>query len=256
MDGELGIPKWGDLEAEKVHEYLERYVDRFELRRCLRLGTKVVGVEKIGEGEGGRWAVQVQRVGDADGAGDEGERGGREMMVCDKLIIAAGVNSIPMFPEDIDWKDFTGPVMHSKDVGIKHGLLTAENASRVTVVGGNKSAVDVVYLCAKAGKEVDWIISPDGYGPGILFEPRTKSGTSYASIKLARVSLIPGPTVLNANGWWYWFLHSGKSWLGTWVLRMVMKMLTKDMMEMYRRNENTMKISPDLPEYVFISSSF
>ncbi|KAE9368355.1 FAD/NAD(P)-binding domain-containing protein [Stipitochalara longipes BDJ] len=238
MDEELGIEKWADLPAEKVHEYLERYVDRFALRPCLRLRTRVLGVEKDDEGVG--WKVDLEEI--SEGAVK------RESMMCDKLIIAAGVNSIPRLPDDVDWSGFAGPVMHSKDVGERHALLTAERVKRVTVVGGNKSAVDVVYLCAKAGKEVDWIISPDGYGPGILFEARTKSGTSYASIKLARMSLITGPSVLNLKRWWYWFLHSGKSWVGSWLLRMVMKVLTKEMMEMYRRNEKTMKIAPDLPD--------
>jgi dimethylaniline monooxygenase (N-oxide forming) len=242
MDEVLGIDKWADLPAEKVHEYLERYVDKFDLRRCLQLSTRVLGIEK--EEEGG-WVVEVQGI--AEG---EAERR-KEMLACDKLIIAAGVNSIPKFPEELDWSEFAGSVMHSKDVGKNHNLLTAEKVKRVTVVGGNKSAVDAVYLCAKAGKEVDWVISPHGYGPGILFEPRTKNGTSFASIKLARASLIPGPTILNASGFWYWFLHSGKSWVGAWVLRIAMKLLTRDMMTMYKRNGNTMKIAPDLPEYVF-----
>ena len=244
MDEELGIEKWADLPAEMVHEYLERYVDRFGLRGCLRLGTTVVDVQREGTG----WRVEVEDV----DVGEGGERK-REWSVCDKLIIAAGVNSIPKVPDDLDWKNFAGPVMHSRDVGRKHALLTEEGVKRVTVVGGNKSAVDVVYLCAKARKEVDWVISPDGYGPCILFEARTKSGTSFASIKLARASLITGPSILNVKGWWYWFLHSGKSWVGSWLLRMVMKMLTKEMMGMYRRNENTMKIAPDLPEYVYPS---
>lgn len=237
MDTELGIEQWADLPAEMVHEYLERYVDKFGLRRCLRLSTRVLGVEKD---DGRGWRVEVQDV--------SGE-GGREVLVCDKLTIAAGVNSIPKFPDDIDWSSFAGPVMHSKDVGTKHGLLTAENVKRVTVVGGNKSAVDVVYLCAKAGKEVDWVINPSGYGPGILFEAGTKGGTSFASIKLARMSLITGPSILDVKSWWYRFLHSGKSWLGSWLLRMIMKMLTKEMMALYRTNENTMKIAPDLPKY-------
>jgi dimethylaniline monooxygenase (N-oxide forming) len=241
MDSELGIDKWADLPAEMVYKYFELYVDKFNLRRCLRLGAKVRGVER---GEGG-WKVEVEEI------GKEGEgEGEREVIECEKLIVAAGVNSIPKFPEGLDWREFEGPVMHSKDVGMKHDLLTAENVKRVTVVGGNKSAVDVVYLCAKTGKEVDWIISPHGYGPGILFEPRTKSGTSFASIKLARASLIPSPSVLNAEGWWYWFLHSGRSWVGAWVLRMVMKLVTRDMMSLYRRNGNTMMIAPDLPGYV------
>jgi dimethylaniline monooxygenase (N-oxide forming) len=88
-------------------------------------------------------------------------------LVCNKLIIAAGVNSIPKLPGDIDWSNFSAPIMHSKEVDREHALLTSETVRRVTVVGSNKSAVDIVYLRACAGKEVDWIISPEGYEPGL-----------------------------------------------------------------------------------------
>lgn len=238
MGSEVGVERWGDLEAESVSRYLEGWVVKNGLGRCLRLGWRVLGVVRGEDVEG--WRVEVEKV--------EGE-GEREVLSCDKLIVAAGVHSIPKFPEDVGRKQFQGLVMHSRDVGVKHGLLTGEGVKRVTVVGGNKSAVDAVYLCAKAGKEVDWVISPHGFGPGILFEPRTKDGTSFTSIKLARWSLIPSPSFLSASGFWYWFLHSGKSWFGTWVLRKAMQWITKDMMKLYTRNENTMKIAPDLPEY-------
>ena len=118
MDEELGIDSWADLPAGKVHEYLERYVDRFDLRRRCRFNTKVLGVEKK---EGGKGGLRLKI---------EEDFGGREtkeqFLVCDKLIVAAGVNSIPNVPEDIDCTPYSGPVMHSKQVGIKHGLLTSE----------------------------------------------------------------------------------------------------------------------------------
>lgn len=171
-----------------------------------------------------------------------------EFLVCDKLIVAAGVNSIPNVPGDIDCSSYSGTVMHSKDVGTKHGLLTSGIAQRVTVVGGNKSAVDVVYLCARVGKQVDWISSPYGYGRTLLLEPRTSSGTSLIRYKLFRASIITGPTILNASGFWYWFLHSGKSRLGTWLLKKFFAMFTKEATSICRRNENTMKIAPDLEE--------
>lgn len=56
MDEELGIDNWADLPTEKVHEYFERFVDRFDLRRRCRLITKVLGVEKDGE----EWKLEVE----------------------------------------------------------------------------------------------------------------------------------------------------------------------------------------------------
>jgi dimethylaniline monooxygenase (N-oxide forming) len=104
------------------------------------------------------------------GGGLKCKRGERRVVLeCEKLIIAAGVNSIPKFPENLSWSGFSGLVMHSKSIGANQSLLTSSHIQRVTVVGGNKSAVDVVFLCAKAVKVVDWVISPDGYGPGICW---------------------------------------------------------------------------------------
>jgi thioredoxin reductase len=235
MDEVLGIDKWADLPGEKVHEYLEAYVDAFDLRRRLRLGTKVVRVGREGE----EWRVEVEDI--ASGA--------REALRCEKLIVATGTSSTPNFPRGVDWESFRGPVMHSKEVGMKHQLLTAEHIKRVTIVGGNKSAVDVVNLCALAGKEVDWVIRKEGYGPGVLFEARTL-GFHLGAVQAVRASAIPLPNIMAISGFWYSFLHSGKSWLGSLLLKLLLSKLNDSAMSMYARNENTMKIAPDVKKYV------
>jgi cation diffusion facilitator CzcD-associated flavoprotein CzcO len=243
MDQVLGIDKWADLPAEKVHEYLEKYVDKFDLRRRLRLGTRVIGTEKVNLGEGeSAWNVQVEKV-----VPDEEAQPFREVLRCDKLIVATGTASTPNMPGGIDWKAFEGLVMHSKDVGTKHQLLTADNVKRVTVVGGNKSAVDVVNLCAVAGKEVDWVIRKEGYGPGGLFEARSH-GIHAGAIKAIRASAVPSTNILATTGFWYRFFHSGKSWLGTRLLKFMLSKLDESAMSMYERNENTMKIAPDVKQ--------
>lgn len=243
MDEVLGIDKWADLPAEKVHEYLELYVDKFDLRTRLKLGTRVIAVEKQEGSEGeNMWTVDVETT------GVESERSGvREVLRCDKLIVATGTSSTPSLPQGVDWKSFEGPVMHSKEVGTKHHLLTAEGIKRVTVVGGNKSAVEVVNLCALAGKEVDWVIRKEGYGPGVLFQARTH-GVHAGAIKAIRASAIPSPNILATSGFWYRFFHSGKSRIGNRLLKFLLSKLDESAMSMYVRNENTMKIAPDVKE--------
>ena len=145
MNDVLGIDKWADLPAEKVHQYLQAYVDRYDLGTRLRLNTRVVSVEK--DGANG-WVVEVKK-----GNLEDESQVPKDLLRCEKLIIATGTSSSPSLPQTIDWTSFRGPVMHSKDVGAKHHLLTADQTKRVTVVGGNKSAVDVVNLCALAGKK-------------------------------------------------------------------------------------------------------
>ena len=241
MDEVLGIGRWADLPAEGVHEYLEKYVDKFDLRRRLRLGTRVVRAAKV-DGDNGAWDVEVERV----ATGENGQPV-REVLRCDKLIVATGTASTPNMPRGIDWKAFEGLIMHSKDVGTKHELLTAGNVERVTVVGGNKSAVDVVNLCALAGKEVDWVIRKDGYGPGNLFEARS-NGFHAGAIKAMRATATISPNILVTSGFWYRFLHSGKSWLGTRLLKFMLSKVDASALSLYKRNENTMKIAPDVKQ--------
>jgi dimethylaniline monooxygenase (N-oxide forming) len=240
MDEAVGIDKWADLPAEKVFEYLEKYVDKFDLRRRLRLGTRVTGVEKL-DGDGG-WSVEVEKV-----ASEEVGQPSREVLRCDKLIVATGTASTPNIPQGIDWKAFEGSVMHSKEVGTKHQLLTADSVKRVMVVGGNKSAVDVVNLCALAGKEVDWVIRKEGYGPGALFESRSH-GFHAGAIKAMRASAVPSTNILATTGFWYRFFHSGQSWIGTHLLKFMLSKLDASTTGLYGRNENTMKIAPDVKQ--------
>jgi dimethylaniline monooxygenase (N-oxide forming) len=244
MHEEVGIDKYADLPAEKVHEYLEHYVDRFGLKKHLRLNTKVIECERDEERkEGAVWKIEVECRKQFE------EYTVREVLLCDKLIVASGPTSVPNWPSNYDPKAYAGPVLHSKDVGLKHELLTADNVKRVTVVGGSKSAIDVVYLCALAGKEVDWIIREDGYGPILLCEPRTVGGVHVGILKNIRSTTLMSPSIMWPSGFWYRFLHSGKSKLGTklhgWVLEQA-----NGMVKLYEGNENTMKISPDMKEYV------
>lgn len=242
MDVEVGVEAWADLPAQKVHEYLERYTDRFGLRERCRLNTRVIRIERNESKESGTvWKVQVET------RQLEGQQSVKETLLCDKLIVATGSSSTPKMPKDIDWTSFKGPIMHSKEVGTKHQLLTADNVQRVTVVGGNKSAVDVVYLCALAGKEVDWLIRKDGTGPGLLFDVRSKNGTHAARYKALRATTIASPNLLSTKGFWYWFLHSGKNWVGSQLIRWAFSYASKmGIRSMYGENENTMKIAPDL----------
>lgn len=243
MDIELGVDKWADLPAEKVHEYLERYVDKFDLRRRCKLNTKVVGIERDEHmKEDAIWKVEVEIKKDFE------EYTVREVIPCDKLIVATGVTSTPSLPKGLDWKEYEGPVMHSRDVGQKHQLLTADTVKKVTVVGGSKSSVDVVYLCALAGKEVDWVIREDGYGPILLLEPRTH-GIHKGAIKNIRATTMASPSILLTEGFWYRFLHSGQSKIGSKLLHSIMEKGSKSAIKsVYGKNENTWKIAPDLKE--------
>jgi dimethylaniline monooxygenase (N-oxide forming) len=155
-------PKLHDTFAAKyVTQYLEDYVDSHvydgkPLRSRIWFNAEVHSVEKIGSG----WTLQVH------GAVSQSLR-------CSKLIVASGLTSspnIPEFPRNSDWMM---PILHHRDFGAhsKAILETSSAYKHITVLGGGKSAADMVYASVKAGKYVNWIVRKTGEGPGIFMNP-------------------------------------------------------------------------------------
>lgn len=115
MDVEL--ENWENLPAEKLHEYLERYVDKFQLRHRCRLNTKVILAERdeLRMDAGAVWKVQVETHRPKD------HHTVRQTLLCDILIVATVTSSTTSLPNGIiDWATFQGPILHSKDMGIGH----------------------------------------------------------------------------------------------------------------------------------------
>lgn len=231
----VGLKDWSELPGSKVHDYLKAYSDKFGLTERMRLGTRVkkVGrnVDKIG------WDVEVEK-------GDEEEK-----FTCDKLILATGLNSKPNWP-DVPRADYTGMVLHSKDVGLYHEDLIFKKVKRVTVYGGCKSAIDTVDHCIRAGKKVDWVIRESGNGPGMLVQTRLKFGIHGAKFA-GRWKNILIPSIFNTDSFWYRFLHSEKSKLGTWICsRVWAKASTAPLgMEPYKSGGSNMeKLLPETRE--------
>jgi dimethylaniline monooxygenase (N-oxide forming) len=238
MKAELGLEEWADIPAEKVAEYLERYADKFGLRQRCILGTKALQATKSEDEK--KWIIEVQRIGH-DGNND------RESLVCEKLIIATGLFSAPVWP-DIDLSCFEGPVMHSHDVGVRYNELLDQKHKEIVVVGGNKSAVDVINMCALAGKMVHWLIREEGNGATMLFEVR-KRGIHGAVLANGRWSSIPSPSIMSTDSFWYRFLHSGKNRLGMWLVKTYWK---KGSAAAYGKidklSENRQKLAPKTRE--------
>ena len=155
-------PKLYDtLETKYVTQYLEEYVDSHvyngtSLRSRIRLRTEVRVVEKIRSG----WLLQV------DGAVPQ-------FIPCTKLAVASGLTSSPVVPNFPRSRDWVAPILHHRDFGIhSKAFLAASSAYKnITILGGGKSAADMVYASVKAGKKVNWIVRKTGEGPGIFMNP-------------------------------------------------------------------------------------
>ncbi|PQE12547.1 hypothetical protein CJF30_00002425 [Rutstroemia sp. NJR-2017a BBW] len=142
---------WDTFEAKYVTRYLEEYVDSHDydmksLRSRIMFDHRVERVEKLDE----KWSVSVKK---SDGA----QRTFRSL----KLVIATGHTSIPNMPTLTNEKEFTGQASRS--------VLWEPGCKLITVLGGGKSAADMVYQSVKKGKTVNWVIRKSGEGPALLF---------------------------------------------------------------------------------------
>lgn len=206
-DVALEVPKdahklHNTFESKHVTQYLEEYVDSHvyngrPLRSRIRLNAEVLTAEKIGSG----WILQV------GGAVPQSIR-------CTRLAVASGMTSspnMPKFPRDRDW---TAPILHHRDFGVHSKAILAASSSykNITVLGGGKSAADMVYASVKAGKNVKWIVRKSGEGPGIFMNPAATG--RYKNN--AEAGATQNATALNPSGFhpmpeWAQMLHQSVS---------------------------------------------
>ncbi|KAI9646397.1 hypothetical protein NHQ30_004389 [Ciborinia camelliae] len=248
MDEDPDLEMWGIIPGYKVGQYLRNFCKKFHIEEHLRLNTKVLsatpenGVGGINRWSVSKWILEVQEKGKE-----------KEILKCDKLIVASGPSSDPRMP-NLDTSRFHGPVFHSLYLGARHAEITADNVKHVTVVGGNKSAAEVVNLCASAGKKVSWLIREEGAGPGMLIQTKS-GGVHLAAIAFSRFMGLTVPCLLRTHGFWYWLLHSGLFWPGIWLMgkywEWASHMMFKDL---YSQSENAKKIAPDM-QHLFWSTS-
>ncbi|KAK5164782.1 uncharacterized protein LTR77_009446 [Saxophila tyrrhenica] len=208
-------PRYHDLfEAKHLTTYLEDYISHHEyngssLRERFVFNCWVTKISK----EDNVWRVHAKL------------HGQDVSYASTKLIIATGQNSIPSLPRLPGRESFKGPIIHQKDFG-RSRILTPdeENAhdhTDITVVGGSKSASDIVYAAASdtaVPRKVNWVISDAGSGPLIL--SRAQGFGKYKSLpelgSIRAMASFSSANPFRPESWWSWFLH--KTAVGDWLL--------------------------------------
>ena len=190
------------FQAKYVTQYLEDYVDSHmyngtSLRSRIRLNAKVQLVERTASG----WTLYL---------GKDKTRA----MKCRKLAVASGLTSEPNMPTIPGDHKLRAPVLHHCDFGrhLQEYLTPSVSHLNVTVLGGGKSAADMVYASLKAGKNVSWIIRRNGEGPGIFMNPAASGRYRHNAEKGA----TQNGTALNPSGFrpmadWAKRLHQSES---------------------------------------------
>lgn len=122
--------EWSEHFAEQgeTERYLNHVVDRFDLRRHIRFGTRVASA--VWDEAGARWVVTF---------GDGSRRTARH------VVAATGVLSVPFYPDVEGREDFAGESYHT-------GLWPAEPVDlvdkRVAVIGTGSSGVQIIPVIA------------------------------------------------------------------------------------------------------------
>ena len=195
---------YGFFPAHYLTEYLEAYVsdhiyNNQSIRERVAFNVKVKRVEKT---EDRLWTVTW-----SDGT----------QIKTSKLIDATGLTSRPNMPHVPGQEAFQGTLIHHKDFG-QSTFLKDPTKKNIAVLGGAKSAADVAYAAAKAGKNVSWIIRKDGAGPGALLSaegrgPYVNSNESFYTRLVA--GFLPNP--FNKTSWLKRFLQGTA--MGRWLVK-------------------------------------
>ena len=184
----------GFFPASYITKYLEEYLDMHiyggkTLRNRVLLGHKVTSAVK----DASKWNVLC-------GASEE-------IFITRRLVVASGLTSKPHQPLLPNRAAFIGEVLHHRDFG-QSSLLNNPRVVTVAVLGGGKSAADVVYACAKAGKSVSWILRENGCGPA-AHGRAVGRGPYPNSISMfnTRISSSLSPSIFASQSGWSWLLH-------------------------------------------------
>ncbi|KAK8102081.1 flavin-binding monooxygenase-like protein-like protein, partial [Apiospora sp. TS-2023a] len=189
--------------AKYTTKYLEDYVDKMShsgktLRDRIQFNAQVESINKIN----GQWRIECIDV----------DTKSRRTMSSPRLMMANGQSSVPNVPTFTGQEHFQGKILHSIDFG-QSDIIQDPSIKHVSVIGGGKSAADIVYEAAKAGKTVTWIIRKTGnnsLGTAALAPidlPTPYRNGVEASQARIMASLQPS-YLIPYKTWWTWLLHS------------------------------------------------
>ncbi|KAK7976304.1 aminoadipate-semialdehyde dehydrogenase [Apiospora arundinis] len=190
--------------AKYTTKYLEAYVDKMShggktLRDRIQFNTRVQTIKKVN----GKWELACV---------DMVSKSQRSLSSL-RLMVANGQSSVPNMPSFPGHEHFRGTILHSIDFG-QSDVIQDEAVQHIAIIGAGKSAADMVYEAAKAGKTVSWIIRETGKNGSLgaaalapIDLPTPYKNGVEASQARIMASLQPS-YLIPYRSWWTWFLHS------------------------------------------------
>ncbi|PWW74524.1 FAD/NAD(P)-binding domain-containing protein [Tuber magnatum] len=226
----------GYIRGEDVANYLVQFAEKYNLLSRIVFEASVDSIDRDVNTE--EWILKLARK-------SEGE----DEVRCEKLIMATGLTSMPFTPTDIHIMDPKMTIFHSAEWKKWQEILQTDKqgVERVTIYGGSKSAFDAAYMCAAAGKKVDWIIRESGQSVSSMFSAKAL-GRASPLMASKRLFNALSPCIYNSETMTSRFLH-GTS-VGRWIVKTYWKTLNNIIMKkhgMYT-SENGRKLVPELGE--------
>ena len=255
-----GLAEHGYIPAENIHAYLTAYAREWGVYDRIRFRTAVERVHRHEDSR--RWVVHLHLLDSSTsthgaGAGSSGAPQREEVVVFDKVVLATGLSSAPCMPDlDTTALGAPGAVVHSKDLGGAGAAMARLGSAAVTVYGGGKSALDAVALALRSGsgdgnrkrRVINWVVRASGAGPGAFVPPLVLGGKLPYDVVATRLASKLHPSIYTARAgeWWWRFLHSGESRVGSWLLWAYHGLSSRKVLSWarYDENENLAKMKP------------
>ncbi|CAF0802550.1 unnamed protein product [Adineta steineri] len=164
---------------QKVHAYLQKYADLFDINRRIRFQTQVVSIDKDDiKNDTMPWILQVKTIDGKD-----------ETYKFDFVVIATGLFSKPYMPNFRGQNKFNGSIVNPFTIKSEDQIKD----KRVVIIGGGKCATDLAILagrfarsCHLVFRKAHWM-TPRKIGNGYV-------PVRYLCTKAASVIFTPFPT--------------------------------------------------------------
>ena len=164
----------------EVRNYLDSFVDAFNLKPLISLNSEVTAVQ---QGEDGSWTVSLKN-------------GTKKQY--DFLVLSTGQFSSPYIPNTPGLDLFKGKVLHSLYVYNAKELFAGKS---VVVVGGGKSACDILTLAADNGAKVTGVMTEMLWSGSRI---KYFYGRLIQDWLTCRLAGILNPAAYEANTWTNW----------------------------------------------------
>lgn len=232
-----GVKPGEHIPGEIIHQYLHDFAEHFDILRRIEFGSRVQSVEQRPDDT---WLLTISR------SAESAER--PPMILANRLVIATGTASNTYLPHFKGASSFGKSIFHSAHFARYEGKIPLDSLKKVVVLGGAKSAWDVVHSYASSGVKVEWVIRADGNGPAWMAPTRvTPIKLLLEKLVFVRFLMWLSPCIWgDADGHGRirnWF-HS--TWIGRRIVSAFWWILTQDllMLNRYEKHPETKKLLP------------